>query len=74
MKLHPAEIVVNEMLYSCTNEIAKIKERIECYISNTKEEAFSADTEVLENKYELIDIKGEKLKDLSENEFRNCSS
>lgn len=73
-RYYPAEIVVNEMLYSCANEIAKIKERIECYISNTREEAFSADTSILENKYELTDIKGDKLKDLNENEFRNCSS
>ena len=73
-RYYPAEIVVNEMLYSCTDEIAKIKERIECYISNTKEETFSVDTSILENKYELTDIKGEKLKYLKENEFRDCSS
>lgn len=72
-RYYPAEIVVNEMLYSCTDEISKIKERIECYISNTKEEDFSTDVEKLKNRYDLTDMKGNKIENISEQEFRHIS-
>ena len=70
-RYYPAEIVVNDMLYSCQGEISKIRERIECYVSNIKEESFSNDTSKLDKKYEFTDMKGRKIEDLSENEFRN---
>lgn len=36
-RYYPAEIVVNEMMYACSEEIGKIRERIECYISNIED-------------------------------------
>lgn len=68
-RYYPAEIVVNEMLYSCQDEIAKIRERIECYISNLAEENFSGDQEKLANRYEFTDDKGEKIGDLRDKDF-----
>lgn len=61
-------------MYSCADEIGKIKERIECYISNTKEENFTADISKLQNKYEITDLKGNKIDDLDQNNFRNNSN
>lgn len=46
----PAEIVVNEMLYSSSDEIGKIRERIDCYISNLGEENFKVDARKFEGK------------------------
>ena len=68
-RYYPAEIVVNEMLYSCTEEIGKIKDRIECYISNLAEENFSSESEKLTNRYEITDDKGIKIEDISDREF-----
>ncbi|MDE5830420.1 MAG: DNA mismatch repair protein MutS, partial [Clostridia bacterium] len=48
----PAEIVVNGMLYSSADEIGKIKERIDCYISNLDEENFKGDFEKLQERYD----------------------
>lgn len=65
----PAEIVVNEMLYSTSEEIGKIRERIDCYISNVEEEKFSFKLEDLTNRYKITDDRGEEIKDLSEKDF-----
>lgn len=63
----PAEIVVNEMMYSSTDEINKIKERFDVYISRTNEESFSEDIESLKMEYEILDDNGSKLENISEN-------
>lgn len=60
-RYYPSEIVVNETLYSCTEEISKIRERIDCYISNSKEEDFKPNIESLKSKYQIIDENGEKI-------------
>lgn len=60
-RYYPSEIVVNDTLYSCTEEISKIRERIDCYISNSKEKNFKTDIENLKSKYEIIDENGEKI-------------
>lgn len=51
----------------------KIKERIECYISNFQEDNFSGGIEKLKDKYELTDDKGEKLEKPEEKEFAIAS-
>ncbi len=68
-RYYPAEIVVNSMLYSCTEEIQKIRERIECYISNMDDADFSPDIDNLKDKYEIINDKDEKIDNLNEKEF-----
>lgn len=47
----------------------KIKERIECYISNVEEQNFKINIEKLKEKYELTDMKGEKIEKIEEKEF-----
>lgn len=68
-RYYPAEIVVNEMLYSCPEEIAKIRERIDCYISNVLEDCFKFDIEILKDKYEMTDDRGNKIENLKEKDF-----
>lgn len=65
----PAEIVVNEMLYSISEEIVKIRERIDAYISNVEEEKFTFNMQDLSDRYKITDDKGEEIKDLSEKDF-----
>ena len=39
----PAEIVVNDMLFNTTEEVNKIKERFECYLSKLEDNIFETD-------------------------------
>lgn len=67
-RYYPAEIIVNEMLYSTSEEIGKIRERIECYISNIEEDRFKYNLTDLNDKYKIINENGEKI-DLTEKSF-----
>ena len=65
----PSEIIANEMLYNCTEEINKIKERFDVYISTEDEANFSEDTENIYMQYALSDDKGNIIKDLDKRLF-----
>ena len=65
----PSEIIANEMLYNCTEEINKIKERFDVYISTEDEANFSEDTENIYMQYALSDDKGNIVKDLDKRLF-----
>lgn len=72
-RYYPAEIVVNEGLYSCTEEVQKIRERIECYISNSAETNFKPNAEELKNKYEIVDDSGKTIENIEEKTFAICA-
>ena len=65
----PSEIIANEMLTGCEEEISKIKERFDVYISEESEEKFSEDTENIYEQYALFDDKGNIVKDLEKRLF-----
>ena len=50
----PAEIIVNPFMYDSQEEIAKIRERFDVYISRVKEEAYTNDFAKLSN-YSFVD-------------------
>lgn len=62
----PAEIIVNDMMYSSTAEINKIKERFSAYFSLLTPEKFDTDYEVFELKYDVVDETEKEIKDLKE--------
>ncbi len=67
----PSEIIANEMLTGCEEEISKIKERFDVYISEEPEEKFSEDTENIYEQYALfLMTKGNIVKDLEKKTFR----
>ena len=51
----PAEIVVNNLMYDTTEEIAKIRERFQIYISKQEDNKFSNNVEELTSKYNVVD-------------------
>ncbi len=61
----PAEIVVNDLMFSSTEEINKIKERFQSFISKVDDEKFVSETNKVENKYTIVDNQDEEIKDLS---------
>ena len=68
-KFNPAEIIVNPFMYDSQEEISKIKERFEVYISRVKEEAFSKNTEKLLQNYLFVNDHEEKIESLEDKEL-----
>ena len=64
-KYSPAELVVNPMMYDCGEEIAKIKERFDVYITRLEEKEFTDNYEALMVKYKIVDDEEKPVEDLS---------
>ncbi len=62
----PAEIIVNDMMFSSTEEIEKIKERFSVYFSVITPEKFDTDHEVFELKYDVVDETEKEIKELKD--------
>ena len=69
----PAEIVVNDLMYATTEEIAKIRERFQIYISKQEEEKFSNNSEELLNKYNIVNEDGNEIKDINDKTLCICA-
>lgn len=68
-RYNPAEIVVNPFMYDSKEEIAKIRERFEVYISRVKEESFQNDEKVIIKNYTFINDKQEEIENIEENQI-----
>ena len=66
-KYSPAELVVNPMMYDCPEEIAKIKERFDIYITRLEEGKFTDDYGKLQSKYKIVDDEGDLFETLENN-------
>ena len=64
-KYSPAELVVNPMMYDCSEEISKIKERFEVYITRLEEKEFTNNYENWAIKYKIVDDEERPVEDLS---------
>ncbi|HJJ04865.1 MAG TPA: DNA mismatch repair protein MutS [Clostridiaceae bacterium] len=69
----PAEIIANDMMTSSLQEIAKIKERFDLYISKQNESNFIEEFDNLELNYDFINEKNEKIKNLKEKAVMVCA-
>ena len=61
----PAEIVVNEMLFNTSEEVNKIKERFECYLSRLENNVFETDYDTAFNNFSIYSD-GKELNDIEE--------
>ena len=64
-KYSPAELVVNTMLYDCEEEVNKIKERFEVYVTRLEEKEFTDNYETLSVKYKIVDDEEKQVEDIS---------
>ena len=69
----PAEIVVNEMMFASTEELNKIKERFECYISRIDDRKYEEDYEKAFEHYTIYSD-GKKLEDIHQKELALVSA
>ena len=68
-RYNPAELIVNNIFYNTEEEIKKIKERFNVYITNLPENNFREDYKELENNYKILDDNETEIKDLSSKIF-----
>ena len=71
-RYNPAEIIVNGFMFDSIEEINKIKERFEVFISKVKEEEFSNDISKIE-KYIITDEYNNTIEDLSDKDIAIAS-
>ena len=64
-KYSPAEILVNPMMYECSEEISKIKERFDVYISKYEEDKFNDNCDELIKRYKIVDDEENIIEDFS---------
>jgi len=69
----PAEIVVNEMMFASTEEVNKIRERFECYVSRVENTKFENDYELIAEEYDIY-CEGKKLDNIEEKVLSVISS
>ena len=72
-RFSPSEIITNTMMFDCTEEMQKIKERFSIYITKFNEKYFNNDYKDLELKYDFLDNSGRKIEDLKDKNFAVCS-
>ena len=65
-KYSPAELVVNSMLYECQEEVQKIRERFDIYITKLEEGKFTDNYEELGERYNIVDDENRKIENLEE--------
>ncbi len=64
-KYSPAELVVNPMMFDSTEEIQKIKERFDVYITRLEEKEFTDNYEAISVKYKIVDDDENEIEDIT---------
>ena len=62
----PAEIISNSFMYDCTEEIKKVKERLDIYITRFSDEYFKDDIQNLKEKYTFTNMNQEPIENVEE--------
>lgn len=66
-RFSPAEIIANKMLYNCNEEMAKIKERFDIYVTQYAEEHYTEEIkQETKEKYEITDSSKKEIENIEE--------
>ena len=65
-RFNPAELVVNSMMYDCKEEMDKIKERFEIYVTKFGDEYFKDDCNGIKERFNLVDSSNQAVEDIEE--------
>ncbi len=69
----PSELVINSNLADCTEEIGKIKERFNSYITRFQDKFFDSKPDVIKLRFSLVDINQKTIENLEEKSFAVAS-
>ncbi len=62
----PSEIITNSMMFDCKEEIQKIKERFDIYVTKFNDKFFNDDSKEIELKFDLEDSNNNKIKTIQD--------
>ena len=62
----PSELVVNSLMADCTEEISKIKERFNTYITKFNDKFFEVNAEKINNRFNVLDNHQTKIENLED--------
>ena len=65
-RYNPSELVVNSMMSDCIEEMGKIKERFECYITRFQDKYFTSEAENLLLRFNMQDTEQRKIENIQE--------
>ena len=65
-RFSPAEIISNSFMYDCTEEMKKVKERLDIYITRFSDEYFKEDIQNLNSQYNFTDMKQQEIDNMEE--------
>ena len=69
----PSELVINSMMSDCTEEMAKIKERFDTYITRFNDKFFSDDVEKIKYRFNFVDSNQKELENIEDKTLAICS-
>ena len=62
----PSELVINSMMADCTEEMAKIRERFEAYITRFDDKFFADDVEKIKYRFNFIDSNQKEIENIDD--------
>ena len=65
-RYNPSELVVNSMMADCSEEMSKIKERFDCYITKFEDKFFEAKADIIPLRFNIQDIAQRKIENINE--------
>ena len=72
-RFNPAELVVNSMMYDCKEEMEKIKERFDIYVTKFGDEFFKNDCGEIKQRFNLVDSSNQPVEDIEEKKIAVAS-
>lgn len=65
-RYNPSELVINSMMADCQEEISKIKERFECYITRFQDKFFDSKIDTLNLRFNIVDTSNKTIENLKD--------
>ena len=69
----PSELVINSMMADCSEEMAKIKERFDTYITRFNDKFFTDDVEKIKYRFNFVDSNQKELDNIEDKTLAICS-
>ena len=65
-RYNPSELVINSMMAECQEEMSKIRERFDCYITCFQDKFFDNKIDTLNLRFNIVDTSNKKIENLKE--------
>ncbi len=69
----PSELVINSMMANCQEEMDKIKERFDSYITRFNDKFFTDDAEKIKYRFNFVDSNQKEIKNIADKTLAVCS-